>query len=136
MNLPRHKIPIIEIPIGKKVRLFIKREDLTHPEISGNKYWKMFYNVKKYLEKEVSKRKIITFGGAFSNHIAAAAALGKEFGIETLGIIRGDELENSWQENPTLSLAHQNRYRDWETDRKSTRLNSSHRSLSRMPSSA
>ena len=96
MNLPKHKIPIVEIPIGKKVRLFIKREDLTHPEISGNKYWKMFYNVKKYLEKEVSKRKIITFGGAFSNHIAAAAALGKEFGIETLGIIRGDELENSW----------------------------------------
>ena len=108
MNLPRHKIPIIEIPIGKKVRLFIKREDLTHPEISGNKYWKMFYNVKKYLEKEVLDRKIITFGGAFSNHIAAAAALGKEFDIETLGIIRGDELENSWQENPTLSLAHQN----------------------------
>lgn len=108
MNLPEHKIPIIEIPIRKKVRLFIKREDLTHPEISGNKYWKMFYNVKKYLEKEVSERKIITFGGAFSNHIAAAAALGKEFGIETLGIIRGDELENNWQENPTLSLAHQN----------------------------
>ena len=47
MNLPKHKIPIVEIPIGKKkVRLFIKREDLTHPEISGNKYWKMFYNVK------------------------------------------------------------------------------------------
>ncbi len=109
MNLPKNKIPIVEIPIGKKVRLFIKREDLTHPEISGNKYWKMFYNVKKYLEKEVSERKIITFGGAFSNHIAAAAALGKEFGIETLGIIRGDELENSWQENPTLSLAHTKR---------------------------
>lgn len=125
MNLPQHKIPIVEIPIGKKARLFIKREDLTHPEISGNKYWKMFYNVKKYLEKEVSERKIITFGGAFSNHIAAAAALGKEFGIETLGIIRGDELENSWQENSTLSLAHKNgmtfrfvtreAYRDKET---------------------
>ena len=125
MNLPKHKIPIIEISIGKKARLFIKREDLTHPEISGNKYWKMFYNVKKFLEKEVSERKIITFGGAFSNHIAAAAALGKEFGIETLGIIRGDELENTWQENPTLSLAHKNgmtfrfvtreTYRDKET---------------------
>ncbi len=125
MNLPKHKIPIVEIPIGKKVRLFIKREDLTHPEISGNKYWKMFYNVKKYLEKEVSERKIITFGGAFSNHIAAAGALGKEFGIETLGIIRGDELETTWQENPTLSLAHTNgmtfrfvtreTYRDKET---------------------
>lgn len=108
MNLPEHKIPIVEISIEKKVKLFIKREDLTHPEISGNKYWKMFYNVKKYLEKEVSERKIITFGGAFSNHIAAAAALGREFGIETLGIIRGDELENNWQDNPTLSLAHKN----------------------------
>lgn len=108
MNLPKHKIPIIEIPIEKNVRLFIKREDLTHPEISGNKYWKMFYNVKKYLEKEVSERKIITFGGAYSNHIAAAAALGREFGIVTLGIIRGDELETTWQENPTLSLAHKN----------------------------
>ena len=108
MKLLEHKIPIVEIPIESKVRLFIKREDLTHPEISGNKYWKMFYNVKKYLEKEVSERKIITFGGAFSNHIAAAAALGKEFGIKTLGIIRGNELEDSWQENPTLFSAHQN----------------------------
>ena len=108
MKLLEHKIPIVEIPIESKVRLFIKREDLTHPEISGNKYWKMFYNVKKYLEKEVSERKIITVGGAFSNHIAAAAALGNEFGIETLGIIRGNELEDSWQENPTLFSAHQN----------------------------
>ena len=108
MKLLEHKIPIVEIPIESKVRLFIKREDLTHPEISGNKYWKMFYNVKNYLEKEVSERKIITFGGAFSNHIAAASALGNEFGIETLGIIRGNELEDSWQENPTLFSAHQN----------------------------
>ena len=108
LKLLEHKIPIVEIPIESKVRLFIKREDLTHPEISGNKYWKMFYNVKKYLEKEVSERKIITFGGAFSNHIAAAAALGNEFGIKTLGVIRGNELEDSWQENPTLFSAHQN----------------------------
>ena len=108
MKLPEHTIPIVEIPIPGKVRLFIKREDLTHPEISGNKYWKMFYNVQKYLEQEVSERKIITFGGAFSNHIAAAAALGRESGIETLGIIRGDELQDTWQENPTLALAHQN----------------------------
>ena len=108
MKLLEHKIPIVEIPIESKVRLFIKREDLTHPEISGNKYWKMFYNVKKYLEKEVSERKIITFGGAFSNHIAAASALGNEFGIKTLGVIRGNELEDSWQENPTLFSAHQN----------------------------
>ena len=126
MKLLEHKIPIVEIPIESKVRLFIKREDLTHPEISGNKYWKMFYNVKKYLEKEVSERKIITFGGAFSNHIAAAAALGKEFGIKTLGIIRGNELEDSWQENPTLFSAHQNgmsfRFVTRETYRNKERL--------------
>ena len=108
MKLLEHKIPIVEIPIESKVRLFIKREDLTHPEISGNKYWKMFFNVKKYLEKEVAERKIITFGGAFSNHIATATALGNEFGIKTLGVIRGNELEDSWQENPTLFSAHQN----------------------------
>lgn len=126
MKFLEHKIPIIEVPIESKVRLFIKREDLTHPEISGNKYWKMFYNVKKYLEKEVSERKIITFGGAFSNHIAAAAALGNEFGIKTLGIIRGNELENSWQENPTLFFAHQNgmsfRFVTRETYRNKERL--------------
>ena len=108
MKLPEHNIPIVEIPIQKNVRLFIKREDLIHPEVSGNKYWKMFYNVKKYLEQDVSQRKIITFGGAFSNHIAAAAALGREYGIETLGIIRGEELQTTWQDNPTLALAHQN----------------------------
>lgn len=108
MKLLEHKIPIVEIPIQSNVKLFIKREDLTHPEISGNKYWKMFFNVKKYLEREVSNRKIITFGGAFSNHIAAAAALGSEFSIETMGIIRGDELQNSWSDSPTLLSAHQN----------------------------
>ena len=49
----------------------------------------------KIFRKEVSERKLL-LSRCFSNHIAAAAALGKEFGIETLGIIRGDELENSW----------------------------------------
>lgn len=51
---------------------------------------------------------IITFGGAFSNHIFAVSALGKELKIKTLGIIRGDELEKNWQENPTLKKANQN----------------------------
>ena len=51
---------------------------------------------------------IITFGGAFSNHIAATAALGKKFQLKVLGIIRGEELQNKWQENPTLKLAHEN----------------------------
>ena len=49
--------------------------------------------------------KILTFGGAFSNHIAATAFAGKENGFKTIGIIRGDELENSFEENPTLKFA-------------------------------
>lgn len=100
------KIPIVEIPLHKNIQLFIKREDLVHREISGNKFWKMFYNVKEYLSKPVKDRLIITFGGAFSNHIAAAAAVGEKFGIKTIGVIRGEELKDKWQENPTLSDAY------------------------------
>jgi 1-aminocyclopropane-1-carboxylate deaminase len=102
------EIPIVEIPLEKSCRLFIKREDLIHPEISGNKYWKLFYNVKNYLETNSDNPNIITFGGAFSNHIFAVSTLGKDLNIKTLGIIRGDELEKTWQKNPTLFRANQN----------------------------
>lgn len=97
----KHIIPIIKIPNGK-VQLYLKREDLVHREISGNKYWKMFYNVKNYMEQPKNSRLIITFGGAFSNHIAAAAAVGEKFGVKTIGVIRGEELKDNWQDNPTL----------------------------------
>lgn len=106
MKLPEIHIPIIEIPAGGKVRLFMKREDLVHPEISGNKYWKLFYNINHYLDSQPQEPLIITFGGAYSNHISAVAALGKNLGIRTLGIIRGDELSDRWMHNPTLHFAH------------------------------
>jgi 1-aminocyclopropane-1-carboxylate deaminase len=108
MKIPEISIPIIEIPLEKNIRLFLKREDLIHPHISGNKYWKLFYNINSYLEPKPENPFIITFGGAFSNHIAATAALGKEFQLKILGIIRGEELQNKFQENPTLKLAHEN----------------------------
>ena len=108
MKIPEIEIPIIPIPLEKNITLFIKREDLIHPEISGNKFWKLFYNINHYLEKNPEKTFIITFGGAFSNHIAAVAALGKESGIPTLAIIRGQELHDRWQENPTLKTASEN----------------------------
>ncbi len=108
MKIPTISIPIIEIPVEKNVQLFLKREDLIHPNISGNKYWKLFYNINSYLEKNPENHFIITFGGAFSNHIAATAALGKEFHLKTFGIIRGEELQNKGQENPTLKLAYEN----------------------------
>ncbi|UFK98982.1 1-aminocyclopropane-1-carboxylate deaminase/D-cysteine desulfhydrase [Kaistella faecalis] len=108
MTIPEISIPITEIPLEKNIKLFIKREDLIHPEISGNKFWKLYYNINQYLEQQPEHPFIVTFGGAFSNHIAAVSALGKEQGIKTLGIIRGEELENKWQENPTLAFAHTN----------------------------
>lgn len=108
MKIPDIHIPIVEIPVGKKVKLFMKREDLVHPEISGNKYWKLFFNINNYLAKNPEKSYIITFGGAFSNHIAAVSALGNLAGIPTLGIIRGEELKDKWRENPTLFFARKN----------------------------
>ncbi len=108
MEIPEVTVPITPISLERNIQLFIKREDLIHPEISGNKYWKLFFNIKNYLNHLPKNPRIITFGGAFSNHIAAISALGKEFNIPTLGIIRGEELQNSWLQNPTLELAYQN----------------------------
>ena len=108
MKIPEISISITEIPLQKNVQLFLKREDLIHPNISGNKYWKLFYNINNYLNENPENPFIITFGGAYSNHIAATAAVGKEFRLKTLGVIRGEELQNKWQENPTLKLAHEN----------------------------
>ena len=108
LQIPEYKIPIVEIKTDFDIQIFIKREDLIHPKISGNKFWKLFFNVNQYLESNPENPLLITFGGAFSNHIASVSAFGKEFGIPTIGIIRGNELENNWQENPTLSEASKN----------------------------
>ena len=87
----------------KGVSLHLKREDLIHPHISGNKYRKLKYNLIEAKKEEYST--ILTFGGAFSNHIAATAFAGKEYGFKTIGIIRGEELQSKWKQNPTLVLA-------------------------------
>ncbi|WP_159477656.1 1-aminocyclopropane-1-carboxylate deaminase/D-cysteine desulfhydrase [Chryseobacterium sp. 18068] len=108
LQLPTETIPIQEIPIHKKVKLCIKREDFIHPQISGNKYWKLFYNINNYLETLPENPLIITFGGAYSNHISAVSAAGNLSGIKTLGIIRGEELEKKWRDNPTLLFAKRN----------------------------
>lgn len=87
------------------ITVSIKREDLLHPEISGNKFRKLKYNIAKAQEQGYSQ--LLTFGGAYSNHIAATAAAGRIFGIKTIGIIRGDELSQTYQNNPTLAKAEQ-----------------------------
>ena len=81
----------------------MRREDLIHPFISGNKFRKLKYNLIQ--AKAENQTTLLTFGGAFSNHIAATAFAGKEYGFKTIGIIRGEELESKILINPTLKFA-------------------------------
>jgi 1-aminocyclopropane-1-carboxylate deaminase len=103
-NFIIHNTPILKIedPIIKDsgIKLFIKREDLNHPELSGNKWHKLKYNL--IAAKEKGCETLLTFGGAYSNHIYATAAASKLFGFKTIGIIRGEE---QLPLNPTLSFA-------------------------------
>ena len=103
-----HVTPLqkIENPLLQRhaLQLYVKRDDLLHPQVSGNKWRKLKYN---FLETQrLGFQTILTFGGAYSNHIAATAAAGKATGIETIGIIRGHELTP--QSNQTLALAQAN----------------------------
>lgn len=82
------------------VRLLIKREDLNHSYVSGNKWWKLKYNLEE--ATRTGKKTLLTFGGAFSNHIFATVAAAQELGFESIGIIRGEE---TLPLNRTLSFA-------------------------------
>lgn len=91
------KDPLFE---EKKIRVFFKRDDLIHESISGNKWRKLAYNL-----KEADGKDILTFGGAFSNHIAATAAACNYADRKSIGVIRG---ERPAILNNTLSLAEKN----------------------------
>ncbi len=89
--------PIQKIKLKKSaVELHIKRDDLIHPLISGNKWRKL-----KALVSHYQSSSIITYGGAFSNHLVAIAAYAKSHNLRSKGIIRGKEIDRN---NPTLSL--------------------------------
>jgi 1-aminocyclopropane-1-carboxylate deaminase len=89
--------------LPKGISLFFKREDLIHPFVSGNKFRKLKYNL---LQAKIENQSVLlTFGGAFSNHIAAVAFAGAAQGFKTIGIIRGEELKSKIAENPTLQFA-------------------------------
>lgn len=102
-----NNIPLQKIEEGflskKNIQLYILREDLIHPEISGNKWRKLKYNLIEAKSKGFNQ--ILTFGGAFSNHIAATAAAGRELDFKTIGVIRGEE---TLPLNSTLQLAKDN----------------------------
>jgi 1-aminocyclopropane-1-carboxylate deaminase len=84
------------------VQLKVKRLDLIHPQISGNKFFKLKYNL--LAAKQQNLNQVLTFGGAYSNHIAATAYAAHYFGFQSIGIIRGEELEKQ-PLNSTLQTA-------------------------------
>ena len=90
----------LPVLIEKEVRLFIKRIDKIHPFVSGNKWFKLKYNLIEAKKKRHNT--LLTFGGAYSNHISATAFAAQEKGLMSIGIIRGEEYLPL---NPTLRFA-------------------------------
>mgnify|MGYP003630181891 CR=1 FL=1 len=105
MNTQNHQLSD-DFNVFDTIEISLKREDQIHPFVSGNKFRKLKYNL--IAAKNQNKESLLTFGGAFSNHIAATAAAGKELGFKTIGIIRGEELVDKIDENPTLAFAKAN----------------------------
>ena len=101
----------------KGIEVWLKRDDLTHPDISGNKWRKLKYNLVE--AKEEGQTTLLTFGGPYSNHIHAVAAAGKLFGFKTIGIIRGEPSE---EPTDTLVTAARNGMRILYMDRAHYRL--------------
>ena len=85
------------------IQLFIQRDDLIHPEISGNKLRKLKYNLKAFFENECEV--LVTFGGAFSNHLLATASAAQLLNIPVVGVVRGDELTKD--SNKLLQRCHE-----------------------------
>lgn len=99
--------PIIEkinsdIAEASQVNIHVLRLDLIHPFVNGNKWFKLKYNFAE--AKNTNSTTIVTFGGAYSNHIYATAAAGRLFGLKTVGVIRGEAKETL---NQTLYFAEQ-----------------------------
>jgi 1-aminocyclopropane-1-carboxylate deaminase len=82
------------------VEVWLKRDDLIHPDLPGNKWRKLKYNLAE--AKRTGQHTLLTFGGAYSNHLRATAAAGHYFGFSTIGIVRGEE---HLPLNSSLSLA-------------------------------
>ena len=74
------------------LKVFIKRDDMIHPVISGNKWRKLKYLLKQ--AQAENKTHLVTFGGAYSNHVLATAAAAAKFGFKSTGFVRGEEVNN------------------------------------------
>lgn len=105
IDVSKSKLERIDFLCSKEreLNVFIKRDDLIHDEVSGNKWRKLKYNIE--LCKSRKKEGVLTFGGAFSNHLVATASACKEIGIKSIGLVRGDELNVT--SNATLQKCHE-----------------------------
>lgn len=92
MDLSEIKLQKIKLPFPSTVNLYVLRLDLIDMEVSGNKWFKLKKNLEEAAQKNI--KHIITFGGAFSNHIAATAKACKMNSLACTGIIRGENIEN------------------------------------------
>ncbi len=96
--------PLVRLRSGAADRagvgLYLKRDDLIHPQISGNKWRKLKYNLLEAHRQ--GHHTLLSFGGAYSNHLYAVAAAGRDFGFRTVGLVRGEE---TLPLNPTLTFA-------------------------------
>lgn len=108
----------LNINNSNNIKLFIKREDLIHDIVSGNKWRKLNYNFKYIKEKKI--KKILSFGGAYSNHLHALSWLAKKNNIKSFGLVRGCKLSI---ENPTLSFCKKNKMDLFFLDRSTYRNN-------------
>ncbi len=91
--------PVLDDDLARRnIQLFVKRDDLIHAEVSGNKWRKLKYNIE--MCNSSKKEGIITFGGAYSNHLLATACACRAIGLKSVGVVRGDELNA--QSNHTL----------------------------------
>lgn len=87
-------VEVLELALlrERKVHVSVKRDDLIHPFISGNKWRKLKYILKRATEAQ--KSTLVTFGGAWSNHLLATACAGAKFGFKTYGFVRGEQVQN------------------------------------------
>jgi 1-aminocyclopropane-1-carboxylate deaminase len=119
MQSPPTPLQLIHEPLfaERGVELWLKRDDLTHPLIQGNKWRKLRYNLVE--AREEGQDTLLTFGGVYSNHIYATAAAGKQFGFKTIGIIRGEPADTP---TDTLRFAVENGMRILFMDREHYRM--------------
>ena len=99
-SLPYNSLPSID-----GIQLTIKRGDCIDTEGSGNKYWKLKYNLQQAMDEKALG--LLTFGGAFSNHLAATAAACARSGLQSVGVVRGEEWADPQKKNPTLEFCKQ-----------------------------